>query len=88
MQKTFDSKPTANICARVLCLLLDLQFNKCCKAQKSPKLVALNLDRMMEIGAVITCKHDTNTQYVKKHIDPSVQSELCIFKNRSSVLLS
>lgn len=31
---------------------------------------------MMEIGAVITCKHNTNTQYVKKHTDPSVQSEL------------
>lgn len=36
MQKTFDSKPTASICARVLCLLLDLQFNKCCSTvQKS-----------------------------------------------------
>lgn len=32
----------------------------------------------MEIGAVITCKHNTNTQYVKKHIDPSVQSELSV----------
>lgn len=36
MQKTFDSKPTASICARLLCLLLDLQFNKFCSAvQKS-----------------------------------------------------